>query len=84
MEHIIVVNGFKIRKLGKNYEYSVNVFGQGQFSMLSDDSIKQELDEANQIYHEDEYFAVLKNACVKVLRYNDFYFDDVDIIGVGG
>jgi len=83
MEHIIVVNGFKIRKLGKKYEYSVNVFGQGQFSMLSDDSIKQELDESNQIYHEDIYFAVLKNACIKVLKYNDLCFDNIDIIGVG-
>jgi hypothetical protein len=83
MKHIIVVNGFKVHKLGKKYEYCVNVFGQGKFSMLSNDSIKLELDEVKQLYNEDEYFIVLKNACIKVLIHNDFFFDDIDIIGVG-
>ena len=43
MERIIVVNGFKIRKSSKKDGYSVNVFGQGNFSMLSNNgSIKQD------------------------------------------
>ncbi len=83
MKHIIVVNGFQIQKSGKKYEYCVNIFGQGKFSMLFDDSIKLELDEVKQLYNEDKYFIVLKKACIKVLRHNDFFFDDIDIIGVG-
>ena len=83
MKHIIVINGFKVQKSGKKYEYCVNIFGEGKFSMLSNDAIKQELDEVKQLYNEDEYFIVLKKACIKVLRHNDFFFDDIEIIGIG-
>lgn len=82
MKQIIVVNGFKIQKSGKKYKYCLNILGQGKFSILSDDSIKLELDKIKQFNNEDEYFGVLKKACVMLLKHNDFFFDDIDIIGV--
>jgi hypothetical protein len=83
MEHIIAVNGFQTKKIGNKYEYTVNVPGQGKFSMLSDGTIKQELDVANQLYNEDNYFVTLKHACVKVLRHNGLFFDDIELTARG-
>lgn len=83
MKHIIVVNGLKIQKLGKKYKYYVNIFGQGKFSILSHDSVKQELDEVKESHNGDEYLIVLKKACIKVLKHNDFFCNNLGIIGVG-
>ncbi len=83
MEYVILINGFKVQRSGKKFKYIVNVLGQGEFSMLSNGTIQKNIKKAKKLNNEDIYFATIENACIKILRYNDFYFDSIELISFG-